>query len=118
MRVIVCGSRGWSDRHLIEETLFDLALEFGSDITIVHGGARGADRIAGQEALKAGLWVETIHADWDTHGKRAGLLRNELMASRGADLCVAFWDGRSTGTAHMISTAEKHGIPVRIVWKR
>lgn len=115
-RVIVCGSRRWNDRARIEATLYEIAIRFGSDLTIVHGGAKGADRIAEQEAQKAGLLIEAHPADYsDGAGKLAPLIRNSKMASLGADLCVAFWDGRSTGTAHMMEMARAHGIPVEVV---
>jgi hypothetical protein len=117
-RVIVCGSRHWHDRKIIAGTLNELVLERGwcfPDPIIVHGDARGADRLAADEAGKAGMLVEAHPARWDVLGKRAGLIRNTEMASQGADLCVAFWDGRSSGTAHMIREAEAHGIPVLVV---
>jgi YspA, cpYpsA-related SLOG family len=116
-RIIVCGSRSWGDRKLIENTLYDLAVEYGCDITIVHGDAKGADRICEQEAQKAGLLIEKHPAEWGSLGKRAGLIRNEMMAGLGADLCVGFWDGRSTGTAHMMDAARAKGIPVRVITK-
>lgn len=109
-RIIVCGSRGWSDRHRIADRLFHLP----TDSTIVHGNAKGADRIAHQEAEKLGLLVEPHPADWETHGKRAGPIRNWEMAEAGADLCIAFWDGKSHGTAHMVEAARASGIPVEI----
>lgn len=109
-RVIVCGSREWTDREAISHRLFDLPF----DAVIVHGAAKGADQIAGQEAQKLGLLVEEHPADWEYYGKRAGYLRNERMAKIGADLCLAFWDGRSRGTAMMVDLAEKHGIPLEL----
>jgi len=111
VRVIVCGSRRWRDRKAIVDRLFDLPV----DSVIVHGDAAGADRIAHQEAQKLGFEVEVYPAEWDIYGKRAGLLRNIRMAGVGADLCIAFWDGSSTGTAHMMDTARAHGIPVEVV---
>lgn len=115
-RVIVCGSRRWHDREAISERLGALVHEFAPDYpVIVHGGARGADRIAGEEALKHGLLVEEHQAWWQGHGKAAGPIRNEEMAALGADRCIAFWDGRSTGTADMIARARKRAIPVEIV---
>lgn len=120
-RVIVCGSRRWHDRKLIADTLNALVLERDyrfPDPVIVHGDARGADRLAADEAGKAGLLVEAHPADWDGLGKRAGLIRNSRMAELGADLCIAFWDGRSTGTAHMLDEARKRGIPTRVVLPR
>jgi hypothetical protein len=111
VRVIVCGSRRWHDRERISSRLFDLPVHS----VVVHGAAQGADRIAHQEAEKLGLLVEPWPADWGSLGKRAGLVRNTLMAASGADLCIAFWDGRYTGTAHMIDQAKAHGIPVEVV---
>lgn len=113
MRVIVCGSRKWTDREAIANRLFDLP----TDSVIVHGAAHGADQIAGQEAEKLGLLVEqhpVTKDDYAHYGNRAYFLRNERMAKLGADLCLAFWDGRSRGTAMMVDLAEKHGIPLEL----
>ena len=118
MRVIITGSRRWKDRKRIENRLFDLAIEHAGnldDLVIVHGSAKGADRIAHQEAEKAGLRVEPHPADWEQYGKRAGVIRNEEMAELGGDLCIAFWDGRSKGTADMMERAKEHGIPVEVI---
>jgi hypothetical protein len=115
VRVLVCGSRNWHDRDRISARLAQLP---GADDTvIVHGNARGADRLAGEEANKLGLLVEVCPADWERHGKQAGIIRNEQMAAAGADLCIAFWDGRSTGTFDMMKRATTHGIPLDIVRK-
>jgi hypothetical protein len=117
MRVIVCGSRTWNDRAAIADVLHDLALTLDTPLncTIVHGNARGADRIAAQEALKAGFYVEAHPADWEQHGKAAGPIRNQRMADLGADLCIAFWDGASAGTRHMVDLANRRAIRVKIV---
>ena len=53
-------------------------------------------------------------ADWDTYGKSAGYRRNQLMADN-ADALVAFWDGQSRGTGHMINLAKERNLKVRIV---
>lgn len=87
------------------------------DTVVVHGNAAGADRIAHQEAQKLGLRVEPHPADWQQHGKRAGIIRNLEMVESGVDLVIAFWDGRSTGTAHTMTEAKKRGIPVEVVPK-
>ena len=118
VRVIVCGSRGWHDRGRITDRLAPLP----DDTVIVVGynpakdTPKGVDRIAYQEAQKLGLLVEPHPADWDgPDGKRAGFVRNEEMARLGADLCIAFWDGRSSGTADMMRRAEQHGIAVEVI---
>lgn len=74
--------------------------------------------MAEQEAQKLGLKTEP-HRYQDlisdkVSGKRAPLVRNEFMASLGADLCIAFWDGKSTGTLHMMEEAAKKRIPIEV----
>jgi hypothetical protein len=115
-RVIVCGSRRWRDRELIAYVLSELMIVRGWNPIIVHGAARGADRIADEEAGKLGFLTEPHAADWDLYGKKAGPIRNEEMAALGADLCIAFWDGKVTnsGTMDMVDRAKKHGIPYHL----
>ena len=47
-------------------------------------------------------------------GKSAGVRRNFQMAQAG-DLLLAFWDGRSAGTQHMITCMQQRGKPVVVV---
>lgn len=119
VRVIVCGSRRWHDRQRIADRLADVPP--AATVVVGYNPAKdtpkGVDRIAYQEAQKLGLLVEPHPADWDRFGKRAGLVRNEEMARLGAVLCLAFWDGQSNGTRHMMETAADHGIPVEVVRK-
>jgi len=113
VRVIVCGSRTWSDEAAIAERLDQLP-RWG--LTIVHGGARGADNVAGLWASGAGVDVEPFPADWDTHGRSAGPIRNQQMLDAGADLVIAFRsDGVSKGTDHMCSIARRRGVRVEVV---
>jgi hypothetical protein len=111
MRVIVCGSRTWKNDKVICRRLLDLP----RGTIIVHGNAKGADQIAASVAYRIGLKVESHPANWDEHHRAAGPIRNKLMASLGADLCIAFWDGKSKGTKNMIETARKHDIHVDII---
>ena len=108
-RIIVTGSREWKHPNAARQAIADRLFDVPVESVIVHGAARGADRFAHQEAEKLGLLVEPHPADW-SKGKSAGLQRNEEMAKLGADLCIAFWNGQSTGTRHMIEMAEKYGI--------
>ncbi len=111
-RIIVCGSRSWTARAVIADRLRRL----DPSAVVVHGDCpNGADRIVDQEARWALLAVERHKADWERHGKAAGFIRNEEMAELGAALCIAFWDGRSRGTADMVQRAEAHDIPTEIV---
>lgn len=100
------------------EAQYDLfeSLELDRTSTIVHGrAANGADKIAHQEAEKLGLRVEPHPANWAKYGKSAGFVRNKEMVDIGADLCIAFWDGKSNGTKHTMDLAEAAGIPVEVI---
>lgn len=117
MRIIVTGCRDWKDAESIERALYDAMLP-DEVLVVVHGASGNADRAAGRWAMRIDLVEEEPHpADWDRYGKKAGPLRNSDMAASGADLCLAFWDGKSRGTLDMITKAARAGIPVRIVPK-
>jgi hypothetical protein len=116
-RVIVCGSREWTDRALIHDTLAALT-EHAGRVVIVHGAARGADRIAGEEARALGLDVEEHPADWRRDGRRAGLFRNARMLSLGCSRVIAFWDGYSRGTEHMMRIAREAEARVTVIRER
>lgn len=108
MRVLVCGSRSWTDRYAIEREL--RALPDGA--IVIHGAARGADTIAGEIANRLGLIVETFPADWKRHGRAAGHIRKRRMLEEGKpDLVLAF-DLGTPGTADMMRQAQRAGLPV------
>lgn len=52
-------------------------------------------------------------ADWKKYGSSAGYIRNDEMAKY-ADCLIAFWDGKSKGTKHMIDLAVKRKIKVKL----
>lgn len=107
-RIVVAGGRDFSDYQLLEKTL-DQYLEncFLSDVVIVSGGARGADRLGERYARKNGIDLKLFPADWDKYGKSAGYIRNEEMAKYGTHV-VLFWNGESRGTKHMYDLAKKY----------
>jgi len=115
-KLIVAGGRDFLDYERMHAVLFDVAEQAGHDtaISIVSGMARGADRVAYEIAKAENIKCYEFPADWNQYGKRAGYLRNENMA-RVADGLLAFWDGKSRGTAHMIKTMRVLGKPVQIV---
>jgi hypothetical protein len=112
MRVLVCGSRDWTDREIIARRLYDFHDE---DLEVIHGAARGADRIAGDEAEAQMLSVRAFPADWERHGKVAGFIRNVQMLDEEPDLVLAFQINGSRGTQHTIDEARKRGIPVEVI---
>ncbi len=118
-RVLVTGSRTWRDRRAITDALDELLTEHGV-LTVVHGNAPGADRMAHNWALSqmhasscGAVSPEAHPADWKKFGKRAGMFRNSLMVELGADICLAFICNQSAGASHCAALAETAGIPVR-----
>lgn len=112
LRILVTGSRDWQSCATLQLAL-DEAAEGTLDVTVVHGGARGADSMAGAEARSRGWLVEVYRADWSQYGKRAGIVRNLKMVNLGADICLAFIRDGSPGATHCAKAAERAGIPVK-----
>lgn len=110
-RVLITGSRDWSNEFLIHNVLtsFHWMLAGDNKITLVSGGARGVDQMCETAARSLGWEVEVHPADWRM-GKRAGLDRNKLMVKLGADICLAFILDGSPGASHCADQAEKYGI--------
>ena len=115
-KVIVAGSREFNDFGLLCEHCDRLLAQKHQThrIVIVSGAARGADTLGERYAHERGYSIEQYPADWEHAGKAAGFIRNAQMASV-ADALIAFWDGQSRGTAHMIELARKHELQVRVV---
>jgi hypothetical protein len=109
-RTIIAGSRTVEDIGLVEQAIE----ESGFRITeVVSGCASGADLFGEQWAKGKMIPIKRFPADWRTHGKRAGVLRNEDMA-RYADQLIAVWDGVSPGTRDMIERARYHSLVVHV----
>lgn len=104
---LFCGSRDWSDRGAIRRQLRALP----PDSIVIEGGARGADRIAREEAETLGIHVATVAALWRRFGRFAGPRRNEAMLRLCPDVVHAYPLG-GAGTAHMIAAAERAGVEV------
>lgn len=111
--VIIAGGRDFNDYDLLCKTMDSILHDTNDEITILCGKARGADMLGEQYAQDHGYSVRYFPADWKRHGKGAGYFRNTEMA-RNADILVAFWDGQSRGTKHMIETAKSMGLEVHV----
>jgi hypothetical protein len=115
MRVLVCGSRDWTDRKVIRRELEKLP----PDTTIITGGASGADTIASIIAKELHLQVRTFYADWQRYGRAAGPRRNrQMLTDSKPDLVLAFYDpATSKGTLNMVSLAAAAGVKVKKFFK-
>lgn len=113
VKLIVAGGRDFNNLALVSEYLIK-GMGQCTQLEIVCGKARGADRMGELAANQLGLPVAEFPADWDKFGKSAGYKRNTQMAEY-ADELLAFWDGKSRGTQHMIEIMQARGKPVHIV---
>lgn len=117
LRILLTGSREFTDRDLIAAALREAATKLSADdatsVTLITGGARGADRLAADIARTLGWAVETHPADW-SYGKTAGFKRNQEMVNLGADVCIAlFVEGLAcNGTKDCAHRARRAGITV------
>jgi len=132
IRVAIVGSRGFDDYHLMEKEFKEFLGVNGwvdRNIIIVSGGAKGADTLAETLADEMGYDKKIFRADWTDikspgavvrqgrygqYNARAGLDRNVTMAEY-SNAVLAFWDGKSKGTSHMVSQAKKFNKIVRVV---
>ena len=116
-RIIVTGSRSWSDVESVRAALVRAA-RGRTDVTVVDGAATGVDHVAYCVANEMGWATERYPATWADHGKAAGSLRNANMVALGADLCVAFPGSKSVGTWDCVRRAVRAGIAVWIPSQR
>ncbi len=125
LRVIIAGSRDFDD-YLLLSNIIDNVLDVikskteNNNIEIISGTARGADSLGERYAFEHGYKVKRFIPDWDGLGKRAGYVRNADMAKFACEngnqgMLIAFWDGKSKGTKHMIDLAKRYGLEVHIV---
>lgn len=109
MKLIIAGSRDIQvDSEFIYPWVSDKVTE------IVCGMARGIDLCGKQFAEDYDLAVSEWPAEWDIFGKRAGYERNNLMSLH-ADELLAFWDGKSKGTRHMIQCMIDREKPFQVI---
>lgn len=116
-KVIVAGGREFTDYNKAKRHILELIDEgfISWDDELVCGMARGADRVG------MDVWINVLRnkihefpADWDKHRRAAGIIRNAEMGQF-ADKLIAFWNGESKGTKHMIDYMEKLGKPVKVI---
>lgn len=110
MRMAIVGSRDF--KRLDKVRQFVNHLDY--DVVVISGGAHGVDRAAEEAAFDKGLRIMIFRAQWNAFGKQAGFVRNREIVDH-ADELVAFWDGKSKGTAHSIKLARQKGIPVLVI---
>lgn len=114
-RIVVAGSRNYENyseaKKYIEMCIKEIKCKY--TLIFLSGGCRGADMLGERYATENGFNIERYPADWQRYGKSAGLKRNFQIA-KSCDYVICFWDGKSPGTASMISYARKLQKPINI----
>ena len=115
-RIIIAGGRDFDDYGLLQSKCLPIIERqmVNHDVIIMSGHAKGADMLGERFAEEHGLKLEVYPADWKAHYRSAGFRRNEQMGNIANGL-IAFWDGESLGTKHMIEYAKSKGLDVNVV---
>lgn len=119
MRVVVSGGRDFTDKDFVYGSL-DHVHSKTPITSMVQGEADGVDRLCKQWAIERGIPTINCAADWDKHGKKAGILRNiEMVDLHNPELAIIFPGGK--GTAHMTGVVRKKGLkryipPYKELW--
>lgn len=126
LRIIIAGGRNFDDFPLLmkkcNEILYNIdnRYEDFETVRIISGTAKGADQLGERFAKVFGYPVYLFPANWDMYGKSAGYRRNAEMAmfakaDNSIGVLIAFWDGKSKGTKHMIDLANKNELEVNVI---
>lgn len=119
-RVALVGSRNYVDYDIFKQNV-DATLErWGLTpecVVVVSGGAKGVDTLAERYAKEctATAAAMVFKPDWDTHGKKAGILRNADIIDA-AEYCIAFPSHSGKGTQDSIKRANAKKIPTEVFW--
>lgn len=112
MILLVCGGRDFKDRNLVWK-LLDLML---FDV-LVHGACpTGADFFADLWAKnRRTVKVKAYPAEWDKHGRSAGMYRNAFMLEDAKpNFVIAFPGG--AGTLNMVGLAQGKVPILKVNW--
>lgn len=110
MRVLIFGGRDFFPTNEAWRFLQDNIPWDTEDVVVISGGAAGADSLGEAFAAAHSTGLERYKADWKTHGKAAGFIRNQQMLESDIDLAIQLPGGN--GTADMRERLNKAGVPV------
>lgn len=106
MRVAIIGSRQMAVPNLDEYLPMDTT-------EIVSGGATGVDTSAREYAVRNQIKLTEFLPDYKRYGRGAPIVRN-MEIIKHADLVLAFWNGKSRGTQHVIDECRRLGVPINV----
>ena len=112
MRLAIIGGRDFNDNGLLRKYM---GLFIFEDVTIISGGAAGADSYGEMYARDYCIPAKIFKPEWDKYGKSAGFIRNQTIVDN-CDMVLAFWDGQSRGTADTIEKAKRAKKPTFLIY--
>jgi len=112
MRVAIIGSRDIQGK---EEYWYNKICEKVpiNCTEIVSGGAEGIDALGRRYAKEHGLLYKEFPPEYGRYGKSAAFIRNAQIVEY-AHFVLAFWDGKSRGTADTVIKCCQLNKPVEI----
>ena len=109
-KIAVVGSRSYTNyeefKFILDKFLNSKEVKEHSNIELVSGGARGADKLVEIYAKENNIPIKVFKADW-LKGKSAGFIRNNQIWEY-VDIGIGFWDGKSKGTYHSVYLSKKY----------
>ena len=112
-RILCFGGRKFLDADRVNNAL-DMLMEHCPAFrgaAIVHGGAPGADTLAGAWGKANGLCVIRVDANWNFYQLKAGGIRNSWMLTFCSPTYAVSFPG-GTGTADMIKKVTAAKVPL------
>lgn len=119
MKIMIVGSKAWSNEELIRSVLGRVWEENGcpENVVLVHGNdPSGADMMCDKYAVEHGWSLHIIKPDHDKDGKRAYEVRNRKLLNCGADIALVF-STRRYRPEKMISGLKARGIKHEVFWE-
>lgn len=116
MKTVIAGSRNFENREELEKAIrlsgFDITQVITGGCSDYNGCLRGVDKIAVEWAICNAIPCYIFPANWKTLGKRAGPMRNIVMAASAEAAILVYNRGISRGTLSMEEQARKKGLKV------
>lgn len=112
-RVLITGDRDWKDEAMVFRVIAKLNKDYGDDVLVIHGDARGADTAAENACRTLQMARIVAPARWGKYKRAAGPIRNRWMLKYGQpDYFIAFHDDLqgSSGTLDMVTACREAGI--------
>ena len=132
MRVAIIGSREYENTRKIKDALFQLKQKFGTDLTVISGGAQyGADKFARKYALEFGIKYQEYNPAHTTKNLYSAMSDNyydkpyhvsqfhhrNMLIAKACDVMMAFIPNgdNANGSVSAIKNAKKLNKPVTII---